>query len=245
MPRQAKKKRFVKKGKKKTAISKTKSIVKRMINRVVETKQVVFGSLVPIVPISITTGTFFSLNIPNGRAIGNVTGSVADITRNPAQQGVGGYQHIGNKILVKRIQFYCQLYQNAPASISNNVRLMIVLDKRCQGQAPISSELLYDVGAGRSTYSPLKYNGKPTYKILFDKTYTFRNAGNITGGQTTSIPFRWSKNFPDGLITTYYPDTTATNYAGIQDNHLFALVMADEANVGIDTVMTNMLYQDA
>lgn len=228
------------KGKKKVTFkrSATVSAVKKMINRVVETKQVVL-SMTNIVPISDTVGTAFLINSPKGLSDG--------VLRTPALQGVGGYQHIGNKILIKHASVTFNLYQNAPSLYNNIVRMMIVHDFRCQGQAPTTSELLWTVGAGLAIASPRKINQKASYKILWDKTYNFKNSGGIAAntGTVEYKQFKWKKSFPNGLITTYYPDTASTGVGGIQDNSLHLILFANTQNVGVEGGFVNILYQDA
>lgn len=236
--------RFVKKKKD----DHTKKIVKRILNKVIEKKQTVY-SYTDIVPISVTVGSKWYINIPNAKAYGDVIGSVATITSIPGQQGFGGYQHIGNKILLNRIEFSALLYQAAPATLNNVVRVMVIHDKKAQGKAMTTSEFLWDVGSGNAVASPRKINGNPTYRILYDKTFQFKNSGQAAGGQCSQFRFRFRKTFKEGLPVTYYPDYNnadpSSQYTGIQDNALTVVMFADTANVGVKDAYTNMIYQDA
>ncbi|AXH73155.1 MAG: capsid protein [Cressdnaviricota sp.] len=240
------KRRFKKKAK--PALSKrekkdVKKIVKKEINNVVETKQAAYKITNQV--ISSASGNKYIVNAANGLSDG--------VTRTPGQQGVGGYQHIGNELLIKMAEFRCSFYSNANTQVANSVRIMVVWDKKAQGLLVATNELLYDAGSGNSYLSPLKYNSHPTYKVLYDQTVTLMPSGTINEEAAEGAwlqaqyryNFHWKKYFPKGLKTTYYPDTSATDTTTIQDNALYVLLIANTENVRVENGYMNMLYQDA
>lgn len=226
------------KAKKAASMSRTKSLVKRMINKVVETKQdyKLFTSTI----VSTTAGTPHQLFNPAVRSVWSGT----ELTRNAGAQGIGGYQHIGNKILVKKVNYIAEIFMNAPATVQNFIRVMVVHDKKCQGKAVTTSELLIDVASTNSVISPRKINSLPTYKVLMDKLIPLHQNGNAVGGSTQKHIFRFSKVYPNGLPVSYYPDDNTGTISGVQDNSISVIMFADTGNVNLKAY-SSIHYQDA
>lgn len=234
--------RFYRRYKKRRSNKKIATVgsVKKMINKFVETKQIAYNYAASLV--SAVGGSRYSINKKLGNAgVSLVTGVV---NLGPGQQGVGGYQIIGNKILIKEIEFNVQLWQVAAAMVNDRVRAVLVWDKKCQGVDISSTELFYDAASGQAITSPYKQTGKQQYKILYDKTIELGNQGSATLGISRK-QIHVKKKFPKGILTTYYADTTATTVASIIDNHLEMMLFASSTNVQADDAYTNMIYQDA
>lgn len=231
-------KKAVRRYKKKASMARTKSLVKRMLNKVVELKQDYKSFVVSLV--SVTTGTQHNLFTPVGRSVWTGT----EMSRTQGAQGFGGYQHIGNKILVKKLHYKAEIWMNAPATVQNIVRIMVVLDKKCQGKAITTAELLLDIGSTNGVLSPRKINSIPTYKILSDKLITLHQNGNAVGGSAKKYVLNYYKTFPEGLPVTYYPDDNTGSVSGIQDNSISVIMFADTGNVNLRAA-SSIIYQDA
>lgn len=91
-------------------------------------------------------------------------------------QGAGVTQRIGNKILVKSIQFIGTFIpQNAGTaqvstySPSQMVRMLVLVDKQPNGALPAASDVFE---SGTNVFSPINLSNRDRFVVIKDKMYT-------------------------------------------------------------------------
>ena len=201
--------------------------------------------------ISQTTGTSSSwcFNVPSGNASAGVGTGV--ITKAVGEQGVGQFQHIGNKIRIKKLQVSFKIYQNAVGA-STSVRVMMIRDKQAFGIAPTLGEILLDVSAGNSFGSAYRLDYQDSYDVMYDKVYEINqyyaqvpSATNV-GSTSMQANGKFVKIVKKvNIPVEYYPDTTSTTWAGIQRNALWIYFVCDNGFAAVKNIQTCCYFTDA
>lgn len=222
------KKIYKKKRYNKSHVSKAvKKYVKKKIVKVGELKQLPLAFAAGVFP-----GTIMSTTVGNQYTFNQQPPSVG-----PGNQGVGGYQRLGNKISISyfEVKFNIQLIRNQVAQTTSGhemFRCIIYVEKSPEGINTTSSEMLYDVANGLGTISPYIVNNRHRWTILHDKIYTLYSVDNTYPASGPMQHVEYKHYFKKPLITSYYNDTVATGIASVETNAIKMLLFASALNSG-------------
>lgn len=145
-------------------------------------------------------------------------------------QGTQENQRIGRKCVVRSINWRgkLQLIANAGSVLASpeSVRLMVVLDKQCNGAAPTVTGVLES--ADHQSFNNLA--NKSRFRTLSDKTYDMNaiaGAGNGTADDTAAYDCSFS--FFKAVNLPLEFDSTAGAITEIRSNNLFILMIGSTA----------------
>ena len=107
----------------------------------------------------------------------SATGSISDIGVDLITQGSTANQRIGRKILLTDL--YIRLHAYAPSSTALEhcaVRIMVILDKQCNGALPTQADIL--AGTAFDNFRNLDQSHR--FRTLFEKMITLNSTGITT-----------------------------------------------------------------
>lgn len=111
--------------------------------------------------------------------------------------------------------------------IYNKVRVIVFMDKSTNGVVPLVSDVITVAGSVMSPLSPLNYNNRKRFKILYDNLDCLAALGVATA--QFGAPFTLvDKMYIKLNKTTTYLDTGATASA-LGQNHYYYLFISDSA----------------
>jgi len=175
-------------------------------------------------------------DVNSGNLVGTA-GAMIDTNLNLIANGTSDNQRIGKKITVTALHCNGYLLMD-PGRItqlygSQKMRLIVYLDKQCNGAAPNVRDILYDNGGGGVTINSF-YNldNSQRFKILHDKVYILRNGmyfdtvGGIARGYTGRVNIKI--RLAPLNIPIEYSGTTGT-ITEVRSNCLGALIVGEES----------------
>jgi len=216
----------------------TKKTLRRALNRNIEDKQFWGG----ITSTTLTpSGSIFLLNDTNGPE--TTIGSAV-----PGHQGPGGYQHIGNEIMVKHISIAFTVHTEGLATEETFVRIIVFRVKKNNIRLFNPDQMLLFTGSNFQYNSPMIENNKGMFEIYYDRNHRIGYTGGVSSTPILKpYSFRFRKRFPKGLKTVYVPDAPSGAEDRILENPIFCLVMSSN-NALLTIVRNNVIscvYQDA
>lgn len=215
----------------------TKRTLRRTLNRNIEDKQFWGG----ITSTTLTpTGSVFLLNDSNG-----LITSLPNTA--PGYQGVGGYQHIGNEIMIKRIRLAFTAYTEGLPINETFIRVIVFRVKKNNLRLFNPDQMLLFTGSPLQYHSDMIENNKNMFEIFYDRNHRIGYTGGVSSTPLCEpYSFKFNKYWKNGLKTVYSPDTTVINEAGILENPLFVLIMSNDDS--LLTIIRNFtvstVYQD-
>lgn len=134
-------------------------------------------------------------------------------------QGTSDTTREGNQIKVTAINFKYYGQQSSSATVSA-ARVMIVLDKQCNGALPTINDILFDSTVDDAIVSPNNLVNKYRFKTLYNKVHLMSSSGNrMFKGQFNkkcNIPIRYSGSTSgvgtissNNIIVIYFSDEGA------------------------------------
>ncbi len=145
-------------------------------------------------------------------------------------QGLTDSTRIGNKITITGIQ----LRYTVNDTITNEYRIMLVLDKQTNGVIYVSGDLLEDITAQDNIVSPVNRDNKKRFRVFYDKVHLMSVAG-VANGQ--------GRKFIKVNIPVMY-DSTAGDITDLTSSSLSLLTVAHTASVA-QTVFVRIFYTDS
>lgn len=159
-------------------------------------------------------------------------GTVCDGAMNLIPGGSGISQHNGFRAVLKSMHIRASIAAPNTSDEGIYVRILLVLDKQCNGAAAIPQDVLYhstDLVTASAEY--LAFNNlanKRRFRVLKDQifslpaVYSTAYNGTTNACRIVSVPFEWHIPFKTGLPIRY--DTTGTpTVSNVQSNNLFML----------------------
>jgi hypothetical protein len=185
----------------------------------------------------------------NGNSISNTTGVIS--LMNGVAEGHGVNQRIGRNIVVTDIQvkgewvYPMSSVYNTPSQfgkgIQMGVRTMIIVDRQCNGSAPLASDFLDGNTGLTNGWTIVGYNetNADRFHILYDKTSTLEAEIMIydtdpTVGITTDIVAYGKRNLPLDIalkceIPVQYKGTGNT-VSSINSNAIYLCLFSDKGH---------------
>ncbi len=112
-------------------------------------------------------------------------------------QGDTSSSREGAKVVYTSIQMKYTFKQNTSATFTR-CRIMLVLDKQCNGALFTAGDLLQTTAVGQAIISPLNLDGAFRFKVLYNKVHTLSVDGSgVQYGEMfkkINIPARYSGN---------------------------------------------------
>lgn len=159
---------------------------------------------------------------------------------------------IGKKITVLKVSVRGQVYMDALTAAQQSApvvfRVILLVNKNCNGVQPTPSEVISSSTANNMIYgySNLSFFGK--YRILKDKTFTLtpqNSVGDTTTNETAPViqRFKLTHKFAKPLVVTFNTDTGAV--ADIVQNslHIIAGYNASSPSASI-SYKARVVYKD-
>jgi hypothetical protein len=143
---------------------------------------------------------------------------------------------------------------NATANDNPHVRILVFQEKWPENATYVASDMFYDTGSGITVYSPMKSGEKDQFIIYYDRIHNagrqdYNTAVGVGDPLIISNVFRYKKRFKTPLKCIYYDNATAgvtpSVATGISKCGLIFNVIADIANVNLNSIYANMTYTDA
>lgn len=168
-------------------------------------------------------------------------------------QGATENQRVGSRMVVKELGFKFTLVQNQFAGdISlaqcHTVRVIIFLDKQCNGAAVTSTDILQDAAGVPGSESALdfrKLNNIGRFKLLMDRSYNLNAPGGLgsNSGSTVLMPERCLTDhfFWKGQITVEYSGATGAITELRSNNIGYMILNGDVTPVGAPEVSIRMV----
>jgi len=145
-------------------------------------------------------------------------------TINAIQQGNAVSQRIGDKVTIKsiRVKGLINIADDADLTDNGHVRCMVVLDKQCNGAAPVYSDIIASVdyaGAYSTPFnSSIKICNKKRFVVLKDETF------NLGWQSDQAIKIDWF--IKNRLETEYISTAGPPTIANIATGAVYLLVFA-------------------
>jgi len=109
-------------------------------------------------------------------------------------QGDGDTQRIGDEVTASRLESRWVLIGDNDAVTT--FRIMIMWDK--QNALADFTDFLTVTGNSQAVNSPVDWDKKKLFSILYDKTFTF-NVGTLVDGSVTAVPFEMERHIKINL----------------------------------------------
>lgn len=214
----------------------TKKSLRRVLNRNIEEKQFWGG----INSTTLTSnGSYFLINDTNGPSIGSGT---------PGEQGFGGYQHIGNEIMIKHFRIAFTVHTEGLPLEETFCRIIVFRIKKNNLRLFNPDQMLLFTGSNLQYSSPMIENNKGMFEIYYDQNHRIGYTGGVSSTPINKpYSFKFTKRFPKGLKVVYTPDAPAGAEDRILENPIICLVMSSsDALLTIVRWLTiSCVYQDA
>lgn len=157
-------------------------------------------------------------------------------------EGNGEEQRVGRKIVIRSIgwRYNVSLPEQVDATQTTDiVRIMLVLDKQCNGAAPAVADVLR-TGAGLTFQSFNNLSNGMRFTVLHDRVIPINtNAGSGRGGTDTLAFGRKNFNFAfykKCNIRVEYDNSAATGViTSIRSNNLFVLFISKVGLAGVQS----------
>ncbi len=153
-------------------------------------------------------------------------GSTVTASINLIAQGTGESERNGRKCTIRKIQWRYRLASLLKASVncSDTVRLIVYLDKQCNGATIAATDLLVPSGDYQGYFN---LNNTSRFRTLFDKTISMNPnvAGNGTANDNATQTFNGTF-FKDVNIPLEFDNTTGA-ITEIRSNNLGVLVVSN------------------
>jgi len=210
--------------------SEIKKIVKSAIKANLETKQIVNAYAVSS-PVSVTNGDVYTIGAPIAGA------------GNPGQQGTGIYNRIGDEILVHEAEFNCEIVLAAAGS--QTVRWFMIMVPQPDGTLTNLANMLYEVGATLSCYSPYSYHKMKEWgvRVLASGHRTLTTNYLATNNPVSSLYVK--KKFKKPIKQAFNANTTAAGIAAYTKNAIHFIIVASALNVTTQKAQSSVLFTDA
>ncbi len=165
-------------------------------------------------------------DVNKGITATSVTGTIFNNSLNLIPQGVTESNRVGRKCVIKGLYMKMILRQPATVTASNcsdATRMVIYLDKQCNGTAAIVANLLN--GTDILNFRNLTNSGR--FRFLCDKTWqTSSQSGN--GSSTGEYALYRSINIPNLNIPIEFDSTTGA-LTEIRSNNIGVMVISESA----------------
>jgi hypothetical protein len=170
-----------------------------------------------------------------------------DSSLNIVAQGDGPSERIGRKIVIKKINIRGYVSWESPSISSpentyDQLRLIIYLDKQCNGTAATVSDILET----EDIRSFNNLSNKSRFKILSDQRFDlFSHAGGSTGSDDTYSPgYKSFTKFIKCNIPIEYDQTATTGVIStIRSNNIGMLAISQNGLLVVETT-TRIRYTD-
>lgn len=158
----------------------------------------------------------------------NTTGSSQLL--NALSQGTTATTRVGNEAIFKSIYMKATVYPGVTTGVTQNIRVMLVLDKQPNGAAmPIvgatstTGRLLFATAGTCYPYVPLDLFNKDRYVSLYDKVYAINPPFS-----TAAVQFEVKKyiNLGKGIQSIY--NGNAGTIADLSSNALYLVICGDQ-----------------
>lgn len=141
-----------------------------------------FGTAAPGAELKFLDHAIDDAVVASAGAILVATGGSAG-TLNAISQGTGQTQRDGRKCTVKQINWKYELTLPASATSGDVVRVMLVLDKQCNGATAAVTDIL--ASADYQAFNNLANSGR--FRTLMDRTYAINATAGIAGTIVTEV----------------------------------------------------------
>ncbi len=178
----------------------------------------------------------------------NPTGTGCTDSLSVPAQGNGEEQRDGrvytmDTIMVRGVLRQPSVEANGTPAVQNRVRVIMYLDKQTNSSEAVATDIM-DAGATDDIVAFRNLQNSHRFRVLADKTYTFRALGNMNEGGANlfaigqqQISFKFYHKFKGGLRVQ--TDGTTANVSSVTDNNVgIAAIM----EVGGGAVATTISY---
>lgn len=158
-----------------------------------------------------------------------VQNTIAQILLNNLNLGSSSQDRVGQRILMKSVNLKAIFYNQSTALLRQTVRIMLLVDRQCDGGTFTNSDLLQSTT--NCLQSHLNVSNASRFTILMDSIIplVFRETAIFTLSKVVKIP--------DFVSTVVYASTNIGSIADISSNALFFCMWT---NVSVD--MPKMSY---
>jgi hypothetical protein len=164
----------------------------------------------------------------------NTTGAVTLL--NGIAPGTSMAQRVGHVIHMSYLDMRCYTTVTAGTGVDQTHRVLLVLDKQCNGAAPAVTDVL----TYASTMSPYNLYNRKRFLILMDRTFNLNAVAQ--GGSHKS----WNVHKSIPYEVTYNAGTAGT-VADIITNSLYLVIVGSEAagvTAGTSNVYSRLRFSD-
>lgn len=138
--------------------------------------------------------------------------------------GSGYNDRIGDRVRLVNLNFRFQLGSALTGVLDDLCRLVIFKVKEPKGVAQTLSDIIQTNTAVTNVYSPLRWDTRANFTILYDKVYRLNNAD--TSGSSYALRYNYKVNIPlHGSIMKFQGDSATVN-----DNNLFFFIVGNNAS---------------
>ncbi len=134
------------------------------------------------------------------------------------QQGDSNSERIGNSIRMKSLLARFHIGINASATASH-VRVLIVLDKQCNGSVVTAAEILEDTSATVSIVSPYAIDYTKRFRVLYDRVFRLNQADQREIYKKVFMKLNYHQQF----------DASTGGVADLTNKCLYLLRLSDES----------------
>lgn len=171
------------------------------------------------------------------------TGTIPVSSLVPIAQGTGESDRIGHKCVVKSM--HCRGVLRLPqtslgSEAAVRVRMIVVLDKQCNGQATTVNAVLdsTDINSFRNLSNTQRF------QFIHDKTYTLKSQAGCGDTVDEFAACRYNIQFNKKMRVPLEFSSTTGAISELRNNNLVCMLLSDVSTVALSTMTFRMRFSD-
>jgi len=152
-------------------------------------------------------------------------------------QGLQSTNRVGDSVRIQHLEVRGRININ-PAATNTPVRVIVYRDLDGYGTSPTTADVLENVSAGQTPFSPYKFQKMKRFSILFDETFVLQS---ILAAGSSSCTFFFSTAHQGHVL---YLGTTAAAASDGKGSVYVLVVSDDNVNAPTATFTSRMMFTD-
>lgn len=185
---------------------------------------------------------FHDLDIDNG-AISS-TAEIVEDSCNGIQQGVTEVTRVGRKCTIRSINWRYRIEKTTTATEANGsliVRVILYLDKQCNGATALATDILED--ANYQSFNNLA--NKSRFRTLMDRTYDLNPSAAGNGTANDIMPLKVTDSLYKKVNIPIEFDGTTGAITEIRSNNIGVLMVADINDIATFDSKMRLRFSDS